>query len=316
MIVLNGFVKIHRKLIQWGWYQDNVVKGVFLHLLLTASFKDSPWQGRIIHAGQLVTSYKRLAEDLGFGVQQVRTAIDKLVSTCEITCETTNKYTIITIVNWHDYQVLEQENENISTLYIPNDQQTKKVNILNNLEENGKMSKNSNTQNNKQKSPENACNITNFEIDSEKVTRTLTNNQHSNNIQITNNQQHRKNVKEYKEINREVFSEYASGNEKLLEALEDFEQMRKSIKKPLTDRAKQMLCKKLDELKSNDEDVIACLEEAILHNWLTVYPIREKKKENTMNSAAPARAAAPDRKAELERSQRLIEERAKRLEGN
>ena len=63
---LNGFIKIHRKLIQWGWYQDNVVKGVFLHLLLTANFKPMPWQGIVIERGQLVTSYGHLANDLGF----------------------------------------------------------------------------------------------------------------------------------------------------------------------------------------------------------------------------------------------------------
>lgn len=73
--VLNGFVKIHRKLVGWGWYQDNVVKGVFLHLLLTANFKEMKWQGLIIGKGQLVTNYNRLADDLGFTVQQIRTAI-------------------------------------------------------------------------------------------------------------------------------------------------------------------------------------------------------------------------------------------------
>ena len=64
MQVLNGFVKIHRKLLQWGWYQDNVVKGVFLHLLLTASFQDSQWMGRTIKKGQVVTSYNSLAQEI------------------------------------------------------------------------------------------------------------------------------------------------------------------------------------------------------------------------------------------------------------
>ena len=107
MQILNGFVKIHRKLIQWGWYQDNVVKGVFLHLLLTAAFRETEWMGRTIKTGQVITSYGRLAEDLGFGVRQIRTAINKLKSTGEITSEATNKYTIITIVNWDDYQCLD-----------------------------------------------------------------------------------------------------------------------------------------------------------------------------------------------------------------
>lgn len=101
---LNGYVKIHRKLLQWGWYQDNVVKGVFFHLLLTAAFRDSQWMGRTIKKGQVIVSMKKMAEELGFTRQQVRTAINKLKSTNEITTEATNRYTIVTVVNWEEYQ--------------------------------------------------------------------------------------------------------------------------------------------------------------------------------------------------------------------
>ena len=107
MQALNGFIKVHRKLVQWGWYQDYVVKDLFLHLLLTASFKESQWMGRTIEKGQVITSYAHLAADLGFGVKQIRRALDKLKSTGEVTSESTNKYTIITVVNWEKYQVLE-----------------------------------------------------------------------------------------------------------------------------------------------------------------------------------------------------------------
>ena len=57
---LNGFIKLHRKLVAWGWYQDYVVKDVFLHLLLTANFRDTQWMGVTLKKGQLVTSYKHL----------------------------------------------------------------------------------------------------------------------------------------------------------------------------------------------------------------------------------------------------------------
>lgn len=123
MQVLNGFVKIHRKLIQWGWYQDNVVKGVFLHLLLTAAFQDGEWMGQKIKSGQVITSYGHLAEDLGFGVRQIRTAINKLKSTCEITSTSTSKYTIITIVNWEDYQCFDSDPTNSKTSIKTNDRQ-------------------------------------------------------------------------------------------------------------------------------------------------------------------------------------------------
>ncbi len=117
---LNGYIKLYRKLIKWGWYQDSVVKDLFLHLLLTASFKDFEWMGRKLKAGQLITGRKRLSEELNFSERQIRTAIEKLKSTGEVTCETTNKYTIITVVNWEDYQ----SNEEIPTKSVTNERPT------------------------------------------------------------------------------------------------------------------------------------------------------------------------------------------------
>jgi DNA-binding transcriptional regulator YhcF (GntR family) len=105
----NGFIKLHRKLTQWGWYQDDVVKGLFIHCLLMASFKEFNWMGRSLNAGQFITSRKHLAEDLGFTEMQIRTAIKKLESTQEITTETTNRFTVITVNSWEYYQSNENE---------------------------------------------------------------------------------------------------------------------------------------------------------------------------------------------------------------
>lgn len=123
---LNGFILLHRKLKQWGWYKDSVVKDLFLHLLLSASFKDFEWMGRQLKAGQLITGRKRLAEELDFTERQIRTALDKLKSTGEVTIETTNKYTIITVVNWEDYQGLDK----IATSKTTNKRPTLSVNKL------------------------------------------------------------------------------------------------------------------------------------------------------------------------------------------
>lgn len=117
---LNGYIKLYRKLIQWGWYQDSVVKDLFLHLLLTASFKDFEWMGETCKAGQLITGRKRLAEELNFSERQIRTALEKLKSTGEVTTKTTNKYTIITVVNWEDYQ----SGEEIPTKFSANERPT------------------------------------------------------------------------------------------------------------------------------------------------------------------------------------------------
>ena len=84
----NGFVKIGQKLVDWQWYDDNNVKVVFLHLLLTANQKPKLWHGQELAAGELVTSLRSMAKILKFSRQQLRTALDKLKQTGEISITT------------------------------------------------------------------------------------------------------------------------------------------------------------------------------------------------------------------------------------
>ena len=73
----------------------------------------------------------------------------------------------------------------------------------------------------------------------------------------------------------DVFAEFAKGNPNLLEALQDFEQMRKQIKRPMTDKAKSLLVGRLDKLAKSPEAQIAILQQSILHNWQDVYDLKE-----------------------------------------
>lgn len=189
MQVLNGFVKIHRKLLQWGWYQDNVVKGVFIHILLTANFKDTLWMGRVIKRGQVVVGMQNLAAELGFTRQQVRTALNKLKSTGEITTEATNKFTLVTVVNWEDYQCLDNEATNKQPAEIVNK-------LLIKLET---LKKSTNKITNKN-DLESYLNSGIEELEQILSTNTLTNEQPTNNQQITNNQPQRKNIKNDKNV--------------------------------------------------------------------------------------------------------------------
>lgn len=69
---------------------------------------------------------------------------------------------------------------------------------------------------------------------------------------------------------------YEGLSENLISALKDFEEMRKKIKSPMTDRAKVSLVNKLNKLAGDDEELkIQMLDEAILHNWKSVYPLKE-----------------------------------------
>lgn len=72
----------------------------------------------------------------------------------------------------------------------------------------------------------------------------------------------------------DAFSEFAGDDLRLLDALRDFEQMRKTLKKPLTDRAKKMLVNRLKQ-SFHPDDWIPALEKSISHCWLDVYPLKD-----------------------------------------
>lgn len=125
---MEGWIKIHRKLLEWEWYDDCNVFRLFFHLLLTVNYEDKNWHGTTIQAGQIITSVDKLAGSLHLSTQQIRTAINKLKNTGEITSETTNKYTIITICNFAKYQSFEsveqQTKQQTNNNQITNEQQT------------------------------------------------------------------------------------------------------------------------------------------------------------------------------------------------
>jgi hypothetical protein len=99
-----GFIKLHRKIIEWEWYSDVNVCRVFLHLLLTANFENKKWQGIDISRGQVITSLEKLGKSTTLTIQQVRTALTKLKSTHEITIKATKLHTFITLTNYNLYQ--------------------------------------------------------------------------------------------------------------------------------------------------------------------------------------------------------------------
>lgn len=121
---MTGFIKIHRKINEWEWYQDKNVFRVFMHLLLTANFKDLSFQGEIIKRGDVVVGLQKLSKEIGLTFQQTRTSLAKLKSTNEITIKTTNKFSVITLVNYGLYQDKDVENNNQDNKRITNKQQT------------------------------------------------------------------------------------------------------------------------------------------------------------------------------------------------
>lgn len=99
-----NFIKLDRKILDWGWYKDANTMKVFIHCLLKANWKDGDFQGITIRRGQFATSISELSQQTGLTPQNVRTAINHLISTNEITNQSTKKYRIITVNNYDLYQ--------------------------------------------------------------------------------------------------------------------------------------------------------------------------------------------------------------------
>lgn len=76
--------------------------------------------------------------------------------------------------------------------------------------------------------------------------------------------------------------------ENLKETLYEFEEMRKSIKKPMTDVARKRLIRELQKLAGeNVQQMIKILDQSILNSWAGVYPLKSNTKGSQQGSGNP-----------------------------
>ena len=101
---MEGWIKLHRSLLDWGWFTEPNTLSVFIYLLLIARRESGIWHGISVEMGQAITSRDKIAKATGLSEQQVRTSLERLKSTNEITIKSTNKFTLVTIINYESYQ--------------------------------------------------------------------------------------------------------------------------------------------------------------------------------------------------------------------
>ena len=103
-----GYVKLWRKALDSGLLQNGPAWQLFGYLLLRATHKPR----RIIVGGvvcelvpgEAVFGRSKAAADLGLSEQQIRTALNLLKKMEIATSRSTNKFTVVLLVNWHNYQ--------------------------------------------------------------------------------------------------------------------------------------------------------------------------------------------------------------------
>jgi len=105
---MDGWIKLHRQMCSWEWYDDANVFRLFIHLLLNANHEDIIWRGVEIKRGQKFTSVKHLSEELKLSEKAIRIAISKLKKTKEIDVLGASNGTMITICKYDTYQTLDE----------------------------------------------------------------------------------------------------------------------------------------------------------------------------------------------------------------
>ncbi len=95
-----GFVKLPDDLAVWEWFDDKNTVYVFLRLLLGAAWCEKDFRGVHLERGQLIISQREFAEKCGISRQELRTIINRLISTPRITLTSTPKFSVVTVLDY------------------------------------------------------------------------------------------------------------------------------------------------------------------------------------------------------------------------
>lgn len=105
---MSGWVKIHKKSLKSSIWENANYWMVWCWCLLRANYEDTkfPFNGKdmLIKRGQFLTGRRKAVKELPTSTQTYRSAIEYLKSTHRISVKTTNKFTIITVINYDLYQ--------------------------------------------------------------------------------------------------------------------------------------------------------------------------------------------------------------------
>lgn len=111
----NGWIKLHRKLLDDAMATKPNYMWLWINLLLMANHKEQCFiwnnQKEIVKKGQLLTGLKQLSRKTGIAQGTVYRILKYLENEKQIEQQKTTRFTLITIINWGKYQADEKQNE-------------------------------------------------------------------------------------------------------------------------------------------------------------------------------------------------------------
>ena len=73
-----GWIKTHREIMEWEWFDDAEIFRFFQYLILKANYEEKSWKNIIIPKGSFLTGRLQLSRDLNRSERQIRTMLNKL----------------------------------------------------------------------------------------------------------------------------------------------------------------------------------------------------------------------------------------------
>lgn len=108
-----GYIKLWRKTLESSVWGNPSIFRLWAWCLMKATYKQITmqvnWRTVTLDPGQFIFGRLQASKETGLSQQTVRTCLQALKSTSNITTKSTNRFTIITIINWDSYQTEENE---------------------------------------------------------------------------------------------------------------------------------------------------------------------------------------------------------------
>lgn len=216
----NGWIKLHRKIMDSAVFDNPEVLKMWIWCLCKASHKGFEAmvgnQVVILQEGQFIFGRTKAASELQMSESKVYRYLKLLEKLKMLNNKTNNKFSLVTIEKWAFYQGDEE--------------------------------------------------------DFEQQIEQQMNNKRTTNEQQMNTYKNVKNVKKVKECKEIIYSD----SPELNEAIISFIDYRKSIKKPMSDRAITLLIGKLNKMSGSINEQIDILNQSILNGWQGIFPLKKE----------------------------------------
>lgn len=108
----NGFIVLHRKIVNWKFYQSDSGFRLWLHILLRANWKDGYFLGQKIPRGSLATSIRQLADETGLSESTVKRWLKRFENERQIVTQVNNRFRVIKVVNYNAFQDIPRDGVN------------------------------------------------------------------------------------------------------------------------------------------------------------------------------------------------------------